>query len=123
MTAVAISYGAKAEQAVCRIRRLPGIATGLKLGVGYWRAAERDEKNGFPFTAAMEWRRAAELFGPIALASGYCWREWERIMHLPRRLACPVVESAEVRLQYLLTFDSQKISKAAVNELPVALAA
>src|SRR6266513_234473 len=71
----------------------PGIATDLKLGWGYWRAAERDEKNGFPFTAATEWQQAAEYFGSIPLISDHCWREWERILRLPRHLAGPIVES------------------------------
>jgi hypothetical protein len=53
------------------------------------RAARRDERNGFPHTAAMEWRNAAELLTPNTRAVEYCWREWERIMHLPRRLAGP----------------------------------
>ena len=56
----------------------------------YGRAAQRDERNGFPYTAAMEWRNAAELFAPDTLAAEYCWGQWERIMHLPRWLAQPV---------------------------------
>ena len=48
------------------------------------RAARRDERNGFPRTAAMEWRNAADLFAPNTRAVEYCWREWERIMHLPQ---------------------------------------
>ncbi len=56
----------------------------------YGRAAERDERNGFPYTAAMEWRKAAELSTPNTRAAEYFWRQWERIMHLPRRLAEPV---------------------------------
>jgi hypothetical protein len=79
-------YGANAAQAVWRFRRLAEITAGLKLGVGYWRAAERDENNGFRFAAAMEWRKAAELFSPIPQVSDRCWQEWERIMQLPRRL-------------------------------------
>jgi hypothetical protein len=51
------------------------------------RAAQRDERHGFPYTAATEWRQAAELFAPNTLASEYCWRQWERIMLLPRRLS------------------------------------
>ena len=62
-------------------------------GLGYWRAAEKDEKDGFPFTAAWEWQRAAECFGWTAGLSDRCWREWERIVHLPRRLANPIGES------------------------------
>jgi hypothetical protein len=54
------------------------------------RAAQRDERHGLPYTAAMEWRHTAELFAPETLASEYCWRQWERIMLLPRRLAEPL---------------------------------
>jgi hypothetical protein len=57
----------------------------------YCLAARRDEKNGFPLTAALEWRKAAELAGPIGPIADRCWIEWERIMHLPRRLAAPIV--------------------------------
>ena len=53
------------------------------------RAAQRDERDGLPYTAAMKWRNAAELFAPDARAVEYCWCEWERIMQLPRRLAGP----------------------------------
>lgn len=56
----------------------------------YGCAATRDERNGFSYAAAMEWRKAAELFGSDTSAAEYCWRQWERIMHLPRRLAGPV---------------------------------
>jgi hypothetical protein len=53
------------------------------------RDAQREERNGFKYTAAMKWRSAAELFAPDMRAVEYCWREWERIMQLPRRLAGP----------------------------------
>jgi hypothetical protein len=53
------------------------------------RDAQREERNGFKFTAALKWRNAAELFAPDTRAVEYCWHEWERIMHLPRRLAGP----------------------------------
>ena len=53
------------------------------------RDAQREERHGFKYTAAMKWRSAAELFAPDARAVEYCWREWERIMQLPRRLAGP----------------------------------
>ncbi len=56
----------------------------------YGRAAERDERNGFQYTAAMEWRKAAELFAPNTRPAQYFWCQWERIMHLPRRLAGPI---------------------------------
>lgn len=51
--------------------------------------AQEDERNRFPYAAAMEWRHAAELFGTNTPAADYCWRQWERIMQLPRRLAGP----------------------------------
>ena len=55
----------------------------------YWWRRNGSEKNGSPFTAALEWRKAAELVdGPMA---DRCWIEWERIMHLPRHLASPIV--------------------------------
>jgi hypothetical protein len=86
MMAAAIIYGIKAARPVWRLRHLPEIER-LKLALGYWRAAERDQKNDFPFTAAMEWHKAAELFSPIPKLSDRCWQEWERIVHLPRHLA------------------------------------
>lgn len=52
--------------------------------------ARRDERNGFPFSAAMEWRDAAGLCASISLLSDFCWREWERIMRLPRQMATPI---------------------------------
>ena len=59
------------------------------MAVRWCLAAERDEENGFPFTGAMEWRKAAELFGSHTPIADHCWREWERIMRLPRHLAGP----------------------------------
>ena len=56
-------------------------------------AAQQDEKNGFPFTAAMGWRKAAELFVLITSMFDLCWVEWERIMRLPRQLAGPISAS------------------------------
>jgi hypothetical protein len=56
----------------------------------YSRAAEQDERKGFPYTAAMEWRKAAELFPANTRAAEYSWRQWERIMRLRRRLAGPI---------------------------------
>jgi hypothetical protein len=54
----------------------------------YCRAAQRDERNRFPMTAAMEWHKAAELFAPVAPElADRCWQEWERIVGMPRRLA------------------------------------
>jgi hypothetical protein len=60
------------------------------LALRYRRAAQRDENNGFSFTAAMEWRRAAELSSWIAPLANRYWRQWERIMQLSRRLAAPI---------------------------------
>lgn len=56
----------------------------------YCLAAQRHEKNRSPFAAALEWRKAAELVGSIGPIADRCWTEWERIMHLPRRLAGPI---------------------------------
>lgn len=56
------------------------------------RVALRDEQHGFFYTAAMEWRHAAELFAPSTLVSEYCWRQWERIMRLPRLAAVDCLE-------------------------------
>ncbi len=60
------------------------------IAMRYCLGAQRDEKNGFPFTAAMGWRKAAELLAPITSMSDRCWLEWERIMRLPRYLAGPI---------------------------------
>jgi hypothetical protein len=56
-------------------------------------AAQKDERDHFPYTAAMEWRQAAELFDAKTLFAEYCWRQWERIMRLPRRFAVPISDS------------------------------
>jgi hypothetical protein len=61
--------------------------------LAYCRAAERDEENGYRLTAAMQWRKAALLLAPVPAAAVECWRQWERIMHLPRRLARPIPSS------------------------------
>jgi hypothetical protein len=72
-----------------KVRRVLQLA-GPFLALRYRQAAQRDENNGFPLTAAMEWRKAAELSSWITLLANHYWREWERIMHLPRRLAEPI---------------------------------
>jgi hypothetical protein len=118
MKAAAIRRRGKTTQPVRRFRRVLASAAGLKLGVEYWRAAERDEKSGLPYTAAMEWHKAAELFSAIPQVSNRCWQEWERIMHLPRRFVRPIVNSAEVSPQYLLSRDSHKITKPVVTRFP-----
>ncbi len=65
------------------------------LALYYAWAARRDERSGLPYTAAMEWRKAADLFDPRTRIAEYLWRQWERIMGLPRRLAGPFDLSAE----------------------------
>ena len=84
---------------VASCRQPFAIAAGWKQALCYYRAAQRDEKNGFPLTAAMEWRQAAELSRFVPMARQCCWREWERIMHLPRRLASPLVEGGVMVFQ------------------------
>ena len=73
----------------------------LPRAVQYTHAARRDERKGFAYAAAMEWRHAAELFDPNTVPADYCWRQWERIIHLPRRLAGTICEApfASRRLQ------------------------
>ncbi|MGC1452386.1 MAG: hypothetical protein WA830_20335 [Candidatus Sulfotelmatobacter sp.] len=66
------------------------ITAALAKAVHYFRAAQKDERNGFRYTAAMEWQLAAGLFASNTLAAEYCWRQWERIVRLPRRLAGPI---------------------------------
>jgi hypothetical protein len=56
----------------------------------YCSAADRDQRCGFRYTAAMEWRKAAELLAQVPTLAERCWREWERLMQLPRRLAEPI---------------------------------
>jgi hypothetical protein len=65
--------------------------TSMMMAAGaYCSAAESDERRGFPYTAAMEWRQAAELLAGVPAMAEQCWREWERLMRLPRRLAAPL---------------------------------
>jgi len=92
-------------------------------GLGYWRAAEKDEKNGFPFTAALEWQEAAECFGWISLVSNRCWEEWERIMHLPRQLSTPIGESEVVLQLAVAALDAGAMANAAESLVPFAAAA
>jgi len=72
----------KSKENIRRVLKLAGAIVAFR----YRRAARRDEDNNLPFTAAMEWRKAAELSSWISLVANSYWREWERIMHLPRRL-------------------------------------
>jgi hypothetical protein len=71
---------------------LVALISGPVIGIAYCCAAQRDERNGYAITAALEWRRAAELMTPIPAAADGCWLQWERIMHLPRVLATPISE-------------------------------
>ncbi len=73
--------------------------TGPLLAMRLRRRARKDEKDGFLFTAAMEWRMAAELCAPNRILAGWCWREWERIMHLPRQMAAPARKASIVVLE------------------------
>jgi len=45
--------------------KIAGPVLAIRLGL----AAQRDEENGRPFTAAMEWRKAAELLTFISPAN------------------------------------------------------
>ncbi len=68
----------------CQCLVIPVVA------VAYCHSARRDEGNGYRFTAAMEWRKAAELLNFVPVAADRCWRHWERLMRIPRHLARPV---------------------------------
>jgi len=82
-----LKFDDRGRWAARRLPQLIVVAFSSVIAMRYCLAAQRDERNGFPLTAAMEWRRAAELLGPIAPMSDRCWREWERIIRLPRHLA------------------------------------
>ena len=71
---------------VQRVLRLVGPLLAFR----YCRAAKQDEDNGLPFTAAMEWRQAAELSSWVTSLANSYWREWERIMQMSRSLAEPI---------------------------------
>ena len=77
------------------LSRIRGPLLALRLR----RRARKDEKDGFHFTAAMEWRMAAESCAPNRILAGWCWREWERIMQLPRRMAAPARDASIVVLE------------------------
>jgi hypothetical protein len=83
--------------------------------VHYVCAAQRDERNGFPYTAAMEWRHAAELMGTNTLLGEYCLWQWERIMHLSSASTSfsPAVDCLEQSLA----------TRPTMNEIPTATAA
>lgn len=91
-----------------RMNRIPAIVSvcvaplvkvaALLYAIQYCRAAQRDERASFPFTAAMEWHKAAVLFSPVApLLADRCWQEWERIVRIPRSLAGPLGATPDVQ--------------------------
>jgi hypothetical protein len=86
--------------------------------VHYVCAAQRDERNGFPYTAAMEWRHAAELMGTNTLLGEYCLWQWERIMHLSRRPAASISFSPAVDCP-----EQSSATRPTMNEIPIAIAA
>lgn len=106
-----------------RLRHLLTVAAASTTGIAYCLAAQEDEKNGFPLTAAMEWRKAAELFTPISLLSDRCWHHWERLMHLPRRLAEPITDCNEVVLQFSRVSKQATIPNHLINTFSIAAAA
>ena len=85
------------KQAVAAVAAeyITGIALTAEF-VRYACSALQDEHRGFRYTAATQWRHAADLFGLNTLAAEYCWRQWERIMHLPRKFAVPIGDESEV---------------------------
>lgn len=89
----------------------------------YGRAAHRDERDGFTYAAAMQWRHAAELFHSNTLAADYFWRQWERVMQLPRRLARPITDSRPQVPQVEAIFVTQPTMEAGVNQILLPAAA
>lgn len=85
-------------------------------------AAHKDERSGFLYTAAIEWRDAAELLLPITLAAEYCWRQWERIMHLPRELAIPFRASQVLAFRQNAAFTGQ-VKRKSIDPVLTATAA
>lgn len=124
MNGKADRFNIAAARPVGLLHLLRAIVAGSKLGWAYWRAAEQDERNGFPFTAAMEWHRAAQCFHSVSFVSEYCWREWERIVHLPRQFANPIGEREDVvLLRSTHAQDTPAVATAGGNVIPVATAA
>lgn len=111
MSAAIISFSPDAAKPVAMLRHFYEIAEDSLRGLAYWWAAERDEKDGFPFTAAWEWQKAAECFGWISVVADRCWQEWERIVHLPRRLAGPIGEFEAIAMpRAMVTPDNVEIA-------------
>ena len=92
MSAAVMSFDKNVAAPVGPFRRLIATAADSLHGLGYWFAAEKDEKDGFPLTAAWEWQRAAECLSWTSTLADRCWRQWERIVHLPRQLSAPIGE-------------------------------
>lgn len=90
----------------------------------YASAARKHEQTQFPYTAAMEWRLAAELFGSNTLVGSYFWHRWERIMHVPRLLAGPITDFQTFALlpdQPALV--TQKKTQSSIDRVPFVAAA
>lgn len=83
-----VKVGGRTKRAIVRAQFLT-LLYRPALAIAYCRAAQRDETDGYPFTAAMERRKAAELLAFIPAVAERCWMQWERIMRLPHRLARP----------------------------------
>lgn len=89
----------------------------------YGCAAERDECKRLPYTAAMEWRKAVELLPANTRAAEYSWRQWERIMRLPRRLAGPIGVSKPIAFPAPVASASQSAVGLAIDQISLADAA
>ena len=51
-------------------RYVVALISGPMIGIAYCHTARRDERNGYVNTAAMEWRRAAELMAAMMIVGG-----------------------------------------------------
>ena len=111
MNTAAIQFNEYATLAFQSSGEIPTVSVDETRGWAYCRAAEEDERNGFPFTAAMEWHKAAACFGSQSPVSDRCWREWERIMRIPRALASAVVDIEEAVLPSRNESDSRPCGK------------
>jgi hypothetical protein len=100
-----------------KVRRLLVLAGTATLAFRYCLAAQWDEKNRFPFTAAMEWQKAAYLFAPFDPFADLCWRQWERIVRLPRQMAEPISDQP----QHNARTSRYSVPVPAGNELPLLL--
>jgi hypothetical protein len=98
MKTAAIEHEEYLRGAISSARQTRAIDVNRIRGWAYCRAAEDDERNGSPFTAASEWHRAAHCFASESVTADRCWREWERIMRIPRALANFVIDTQEAVL-------------------------